>query len=61
MLYSNPGDVVYSPFGGIGSEPYIAVEMGRFGLAHELKESYFVQMKTNLAAIVEDKNQGELF
>jgi DNA modification methylase len=61
FLYTNPGDVVYSPFGGIGSEPYTAVEMGRFGLAHELKEAYYGQMKTNMAAIVEDKKQGDLF
>lgn len=61
FLYSNPGDVVYSPFGGIGSEPWQAVKMGRFGLAHELKESYYGQMKENLAAIVEEKSQGELF
>lgn len=47
-LWSNPGDVVYSPFAGIGSEPYCAVEMGRKGLGVELKESYFQQAVQNL-------------
>lgn len=48
-LWSNPGDVVATPFGGIGSEPYVAVEMGRFAIAAELKASYFRQMVANVA------------
>jgi hypothetical protein len=47
-LWTNPGDVVYDPFGGIGSVPYCAVEMGRKGLMTELKESYFKQAVANL-------------
>lgn len=50
MLWTNPGDIVLSPFGGIGSEPYIAVEMGRRAVAVELKDSYFKQMVANVAA-----------
>lgn len=50
MLWTNPGDIVLSPFGGIGSEPYVAVEMGRKAVAVELKESYFRQMVENVAA-----------
>ena len=46
-LYTNPDDIVYSPFGGIGSEPYIALEQGRRAIAVELKESYFSQMVAN--------------
>lgn len=61
FLYTNPGDSVYSPFGGIGSEPYVAVDMGRFGIAHELKESYYSQMKSNLASLMQEKKQKELF
>lgn len=49
MLWTNPGDIVLTPFGGIGSEPYIAVEMGRKAIAVELKESYFRQMVANVA------------
>lgn len=51
-LWTNPGDVVLSPFGGIGSEPYTAVEMGRRAIAVELKESYYRQMVANLKALL---------
>lgn len=41
MLYSNPGETVLSPFGGIGSEPYVAVKNGRRAISCELKPSYW--------------------
>lgn len=41
LLYSNPGDLVLSPFGGIGSEPYVAVKNGRRAVSCELKPSYW--------------------
>lgn len=47
-LWSNPGDIVFTPFMGIGSEVYGAVEMGRKGLGIELKSSYFRQAVKNL-------------
>lgn len=47
-LWSNPGDTVLTPFLGIGSEVYCAVEMGRKGVGIELKPSYFAQAKRNL-------------
>ena len=40
-LWSAPGDVVYSPFAGIGSEGYKAVQLGRKFIGSELKESYW--------------------
>lgn len=40
-LYTNPGDIVFTPFMGIGSEVYQAVLMGRKGIGIELKEAYF--------------------
>lgn len=40
-LYTNPDDVVFTPFMGIGSEVYQSVLMGRRGIGIELKESYF--------------------
>lgn len=46
-LWSNPGDVVYSPFAGIGSELYVALQMGRKALGAELKASYFRQAVAN--------------
>ena len=47
-LWSNPGDVVFSPFAGIGSELYVALEMGRRALGAELKPSYYQQAVRNL-------------
>lgn len=47
-LWSNPGDVVLSPFAGIGSEGYVALEMGRRFVGAELKESYYGQAARNL-------------
>jgi hypothetical protein len=48
-LWSNPGDVVLSPFGGIGSEGVVALEEGRRAILAELKESYYQQAARNLA------------
>lgn len=48
-LYSNPDEVVFTPFMGVGSEVYSPVSMGRKGIGVELKDSYFKQAKQNLA------------
>lgn len=47
-LWSNPGDTVFSPFAGIGSEGYVAIKMGRRFLGAELKRSYWEQTCKNL-------------
>lgn len=47
-LWTNPGDVVLTPFGGIGSEPYTALQLGRKAIAVELKASYYGQMVRNV-------------
>lgn len=47
-LWSNPGDVILSPFAGIGSEGYQAVKMGRRFIGVELKESYFTAAQRHL-------------
>ena len=60
-LYTNKGDVVFTPFMGIGSEVYQAVKMGRKGIGFELKESYYDLAKANLKAVVAQKNQLSLF
>lgn len=39
--YSNPGDLVFDPFGGIGTVPYQAVKLGRRGLSTELNADYY--------------------
>lgn len=56
-LWSNPGDLVWSPFAGIGSEGYIALGMGRRFIGSELKMSYWKQAVRNLQA-AEQKQQG---
>lgn len=47
-LWSNPGDTVFSPFAGIGSEGYMALKMQRKFLGAELKRSYWEQACKNL-------------
>lgn len=51
IMWSNPGDVVLSPFMGIGSEGYEALRLGRRFIGAELKESYWRQALKNLAAV----------
>lgn len=46
-LWTNPGDVVFSPFAGIGSELFVALQMGRRAIGAELKASYFRQAVQN--------------
>lgn len=50
-LWSNPGDVVLSPFAGIGSEGYVALQQGRRFIGAELKASYYRQAIANLATV----------
>jgi DNA modification methylase len=49
-LYSNPGEVVLTPFMGVGSEVYSPVSLGRKAIGIELKDSYFKQAVINLEA-----------
>lgn len=58
-LWSNPGDLVFSPFTGIGSEGYIALKMGRKFCGVELKKSYFDIACRNLAEA--RRENGDLF
>ncbi len=51
VLWSNSGDVVLSPFMGIGSEGYQALKLGRKFVGVELKESYFRQAVKNLESV----------
>jgi DNA modification methylase len=53
VLWSNPGEVVLTPFMGIGSEVYSAVVNGRRGIGVELKANYYRQAVKNLAAIAQ--------
>jgi len=55
-LYSNEGETLLSPFGGIGSEGFCALKMNRKSISIELKESYFKINAQNHKSIVEEKN-----
>lgn len=59
-LWSNPGDVVLTPFLGIGSEVYCAINMGRKGIGFELKPSYFAQAVRNIEEIYKSRT-ADLF
>lgn len=52
-LWSNPGENVLTPFMGVGSEVYQAVQLARRGIGAELKESYYRQAVMNLESVVE--------
>lgn len=58
-LWSNPGDVVFSPFTGIGSEGYVSVKMGRQFKGAELKRSYWDVARKNLEGA--NAEQHDLF
>jgi len=60
-LWSNPGDVVLSPFGGIGSEGYESLKWGRQYVGIELKPGYWRQAVRNLRNMEADKAQPTLF
>lgn len=60
-LWSNEGDTVLSPFGGIGSEGYESLRLNRNYIGIELKESYYNQMQKNLKRMIYDKLQPKLF
>ena len=63
-LYSNKGEVVFTPFMGVGSEVYSPVSMGRKAIGIELKDTYFKQAIKNLATVKDrfkDENAPTLF
>jgi hypothetical protein len=55
-LWSNPGEKVFTPFMGVGSEVYESVKLGRLGIGVELKPSYFRQAQKNLLHIERIEN-----
>lgn len=59
--YSNPGEVVYDPFGGIGTVPYIAVKSGRIGKMTELNTDYFANAVDYLQAAEMEQEAPTLF
>jgi len=62
VLWSNPGEVVLTPFMGVGSEVYGAVRAKRLGIGIELKPSYYRQAVKNLESVeAEEHGQLQLF
>lgn len=59
-LWTNPGDIVFTPFLGIGSEAYQALKMKRRAIGIELKESYFNLAVKNCQSIIDEENQFSL-
>lgn len=61
QLRTRPGETVFTPFMGVGSEVYESVRLGRRGVGCELKPSYYEQAVRNLAAVDSDvPDQGDL-
>ena len=56
QLWSNPGETVFTPFMGVGSEVFEAVVSGRVGVGVELKTSYYRQAVKNLLALDESRD-----
>ncbi len=61
QIWSNPGDVVFSKFAGIGSEIAGAITEGRKGVGVELKEAYYRQAVKNLAACQPEAESADMF
>lgn len=59
MMWSNPGEIVLTPFLGVGSEVFGAVSLGRFGIGIELKPSYFKQACRNLTLVKDNSTEAK--
>lgn len=57
-LYSNPGEIVFSPFAGIGSELYTALLLGRRAYGVELKPEYYEVALRNCERAIRKRDQG---
>jgi DNA modification methylase len=56
VLWTNPGEVVFTPFMGVGSEVYIPVLTGRKGVGVELKTAYYNQAVKNVESALHEKH-----
>ncbi|MFH2056740.1 MAG: site-specific DNA-methyltransferase [bacterium] len=61
VLWSNPGEIVLTPFMGVGSECYGAALNGRRAIGIELKTSYYRQAVRNMASVEHKEEQESLF
>ncbi len=58
QLWSNPGERVFTPFMGVGSEVYESVRSGRYGIGVELKASYYRQALKNLESLSNERHEA---
>lgn len=61
QLYTNPDDIVLTPFMGVGSESYVALRAGRKSIGIELKDSYYAQAKINVEKAIKEREKLTLF
>jgi DNA modification methylase len=61
QVWTNHGDIVLSPFAGIGTAGYVAIEMGRRFVGAELKPSYYRQAVANLRTAESERGRTDLF
>jgi DNA modification methylase len=59
-LYSNPGEIVFSPFAGIGSEGYVSLKLGRRFYGCELKDEYHATALKNCDRAIEQRKESQL-
>jgi DNA modification methylase len=59
VMRTNPGEVVFTPFMGVGSEVFGAVMNDRKGIGVELKESYYNQAIRNMKYVIDHKNEAK--
>src|SRR5208337_3474174 len=59
LLYSNPGELVFTPFAGIGSEIYQALLLGRRAYGCEIKYEYFQAAIKNAERAIQKRNSAQ--
>lgn len=58
-LWSNKGEIVFSPFAGIGSEGYVSLKLERMFVGTELKKEYYNQTNKNLKMAIEERENAK--
>ena len=58
-MYSNPGELVFSPFTGLGSEGYVSIKLGRKFYGCELKDEYYNAAIANLERAIRDRDSSD--
>lgn len=58
-MYTNPGELVFSPFAGLGSEGYVSIKLGRRFYGCELKDEYYTAAIANLERAIRDRDNSE--